>query len=62
MERRYETSAAPAAREPASQASVTPSHDDKLLIGGALALFAVAASSGLLLAQVARMQRHLGAR
>jgi hypothetical protein len=64
MERRYETSvpAGPASRESATQASVSPSHDDKLLLGGALALLAVAASSGLLLAQVARMQRHLGTR
>jgi hypothetical protein len=38
-----------------------PVDHDALLIGGALALLAVAASSTLLVAQVARLQRELGA-
>jgi hypothetical protein len=64
MESFYEATvpAGAPARE-AEQPSVTSSsNDDKLLLGSGLALLAVAASSGLLLAQVARMQRHLGTR
>jgi hypothetical protein len=64
MEGLYEaTVPAGALARAAEQPSVTSSsNDDKLLLGSGLALLAVAASSGLLLAQVARMQRHLGTR
>jgi hypothetical protein len=43
-------------------ARAEPADHHALVIGGALALLAVAASSTLLVAQVARLQRELGAR
>jgi hypothetical protein len=67
MERQYPRAApsgpprpAPPARRPGRQAEAA--EHDALLIGAGLAWLAVAASSGLLLAQAARLQREMGAR
>ena len=53
--------AAPA-RRPSRTAAKADADRDSLLLGGGLALLTVAASSALLLAQVTRLQRELGAR
>jgi hypothetical protein len=53
---------APPAHPRLTSAPAEPVHRDALVVGGALALLAVAASSTLLLAQAARLQRELGAR